>query len=149
MGEQGEVVTAYLERVPEWRLSKRARARLLRIVKMAEAMPEVWLEPFGERHLAIKVRKKTFAYYLNEHHDDGKIGVCVKSTLEEQRRLVRKDAKMFYVPAYLGPSGWVGVRVDLVNVEWEVLKGLIEEGFRMVAPKRVVEALDSGRKERA
>jgi len=43
----------------------------------------------------------------------------------------------------VGPSGWVGVRLDR-DIDWEVVAGLLEEGYRTVAPKRAIKLLDGG-----
>jgi hypothetical protein len=48
--------------------------------------PSVDVEVVGEQHLAFRINKKTFAYYLFDHHGDGRIAFCCKSSLSEQRR---------------------------------------------------------------
>src|SRR5215475_10186328 len=75
--------------------------------------PKVKENDLGIEHIAFKVRKKIFAYYLFDHHDDGKIAFTCKSSLGEQRRLIREDLEEFFVPAYLAPRGWVALRMDL------------------------------------
>lgn len=45
-----------------------------------------------------------------------------------------------FVPAYLGPSGWIGVDLDK-RTDQEELAELIEESYRTVAPRRLVAAL--------
>ncbi len=138
MEPRSQAVAAYLADVPEWRLSARGRQRLTRICRFAQSLPEVGLERFGERHLIFRVRAKAFGYYLNHHHDDGKIGLCVKSTAERQAELVESEPERFYVPAYLGASGWVGVRVDLRTIDWAVIERLLVAAFELAAPKRVL-----------
>jgi len=54
---------------------------------------------------------------------------------------VEADPDLFFVPPYVGPSGWVGVRLD-VDVEWAVVAEILEEGYRSVAPKRAIRKLD-------
>ena len=85
--------------------------------------------------------KKTFASFHDDHHGDGRLAVWIKSTHEAQAELVELDGDRFFVPPYMGPSGWVGVRLDR-RVDWAVVEGLLEEGYRMVAPKRALRALD-------
>ncbi len=79
--------------------------------------------------------KKTFASFANNHHGDGRIGLWCKATLDTQEELVALDPEVFFVPPYVGPSGWVGIRVD-GKVDWGVVEDLLEEGYRMVAPMR-------------
>ena len=57
--------------------------------------------------------------------------------------MVDADPELFFVPPYMGPGGWVGVRLDR-KPDWDGIADLIEESYRMVAPKRVLAMLDSG-----
>lgn len=46
-----------------------------------------------------------------------------------------------WVPAYLGPSGWTGL--DLAPAtDWDEFAELIEESYRVTAPRDVVAELD-------
>jgi phosphoribosylglycinamide formyltransferase-1/phosphoribosylamine--glycine ligase/phosphoribosylglycinamide formyltransferase/phosphoribosylformylglycinamidine cyclo-ligase len=86
--------------------------------------------------------KKTFATFTVNHHGDGRVAVWVKSTFEEQSILVESAPETFFVPPYVGPSGWVGMRLDGKKVDWSAVRDLLEEGWRMVAPKRAIKAYD-------
>ena len=96
----------------------------------------------GAGHLKFFVGKKTVAYYLNDHHGDGVLSLCCKTTPLEQADLVEVDPEQFYIPKYIGPKGWVGVRLDLRRVDWEVVKQLLWESYRLQAPKRLARNLD-------
>ena len=100
-------------------LSQSAR-RQERLIEICRTLPEVNYEAVGDSHIAFRIRKKIFAYYLFDHHDDGIIAFCCKSSLSEQRRLVRDDPESFFVPAYLGAKGWIAIRLDLDEVDWEI-----------------------------
>ena len=54
-----------------------------------------------------------------------------------QEILVGSDPKRFFKPPYVGHKGWVGVRLDVKNVDWEELAGILEDGYLMTAPKRL------------
>ena len=71
-----------------------------RLVEMCAGLPEVTYETVGGDHIAFRIRKKIFAYYLFDHHGDGVIAFCCKSTLSDQRRFIRDDSESFFVPAY-------------------------------------------------
>ena len=88
------------------------------------------------------VRGKMFLTFVDDHHGDGRVAVWCKSTLEEQRRLVASNPVRFYVPAYVGVKGWLGVRVDRADADWIELAILVEEGWRSVAPPRVLRGED-------
>jgi predicted DNA-binding protein (MmcQ/YjbR family) len=47
------------------------------------------------------------------------------------------------VPPYVGRHGWVGFWLD-VEVDWDEAVDLIEESYRMTAPKRLLARLGSG-----
>ena len=51
------------------------------------------------------------------------------------------DPERFFVPPYVGPSGWGGVRLD-GKPDWRLVAALIEQGYRLVAPKRFLSELD-------
>ena len=85
--------------------------------------------------------KKTFASFHVDHHGDGRIAVWCKFTKEAQPGLVASDPDRFFVPPYVGPSGWIGIRLE-GDVDWGIVAGLLEEAYRMVAPKRALRVLD-------
>jgi hypothetical protein len=94
--------------------------------------------------------KKTFATFHVDHHSDGRVAVWCKVPPGAQEALVEADPEVFFVPPYVGPSGWVGIRLDR-KLDWGVVEGLLEEGYRTVASKRGLVALDArprGRKRR-
>ena len=86
--------------------------------------------------------KKTFATFHVNHHGDERVAVWIKSTADAQEMLVEADPETFYIPPYVGPSGWIGMRLD-IQVDWGVVEGLLEQGYRMVAPKRALQQLDA------
>lgn len=112
------------------------------LVKICEAFPEVNVEAAGETHLAFRIRKRIFAYYSFDHHGDGIIAFTCKSTLSEQRRLVKNDPDSFFVPAYLGSKGWVAIRLDLDEVDWETVSELARRAYQDVAPRKLAAAID-------
>ena len=95
--------------------------------------------------------KKTFASFHENHHGDGRIAVWIKSDADTQEGLVEANPSLFFIPPYVGPSGWLGVRLDgpgrggsKDRVDWDVVAGLLEDGYRAVAPKRALRQLDEG-----
>jgi hypothetical protein len=115
--------------------AKIARAALDRLEAMCLALPEATSEREGS-HATFRVRKKVFAYFLDNHHGDGIIGVCVKTDKRLGAKLVRDEPKRFFMPAYIGARGWVGVRLDLKRVDWKDIAKRVETSYRGVAPKK-------------
>jgi hypothetical protein len=119
-----------------------ASRRRERLIKVCRALPEVKNEVVGDDHIAFRLRKKIFAYYLFDHHGDGIIAVCCKSSLNEQRRLTRHDAEIFFVPAYLGARGWVAMRLDLDEVDWDTVDDLVKRAYQAIAPRKLAALIE-------
>ena len=120
-----------------------SKSRRKRLVDICRTLPEVTYEVVGDGHVAFRIRKKIFAYYLFDHHGDGIIAFCCKSSLSEQRRLVREDSETFFVPAYLGAKGWIAIRLDLDDVEWETVTELARRAFQSIAPRKLAALVET------
>ena len=117
-------------------------SRRKRLVKICGSFPEVIVEPGGEGHFSFRIRKRIFAYYLFDHHGDGMIAFTCKSSLSEQRRLIKDDPISFFVPAYLGSKGWIAIRLDLDEVDWETVEELARRAYQEIAPRRLAAAIE-------
>jgi len=84
--------------------------------------------------------KKTFVTFVDNHHGDGRLAIWCHAPLGVQEMLVEQDPERFFVPPYVGHRGWVGVRLER-NADWDEVADLIEDAYRMVAPKRLVAQL--------
>jgi hypothetical protein len=42
----------------------------------------------------------------------------------------------------VGGRGWIGVRLD-VDLDWDEIAGICEDAYRVIAPKKLVDLLDS------
>jgi len=111
--------------------------RRKRLVEICKRLPESIVEVAGESHLAFRIRKRIFAYYLFDHHGDGIIAFCCKSSLSEQKRLIKEDPVSFFVPPYVGPKGWVAIRLDLNEVDWETIGELARRAYQDTAPRKL------------
>ena len=116
--------------------------RRTRLVKICETLPEVAAEVAGDQHMAFRIRKRIFAYYLFDHHGDGMIAFTCKSSLSEQRRLVKNDATSFFVPPYLGSKGWIAIRLDLDEVDWDTVAELARRAYQDIAPRKLAALVD-------
>ncbi len=118
----------------------RDRDRLTKLLGFCEALPEIDIS--GDQHLAFRVRGKTFAYYLDDHHGDGIIALCCKATFAQQQELVARDPERYHVPAYVGAKGWVSLRLDLPRVDWDEVVELLFNAYRLQAPRRLAEQVE-------
>ncbi|HVN87541.1 MAG TPA: MmcQ/YjbR family DNA-binding protein [Candidatus Binatia bacterium] len=100
------------------------------------ALPEAFeKEAWGECTFRV-TGGSMFAMTDNNHHKSGHVAVWVKAPPMVQEILVNADARRFFVPPYMGPKGWVGVRLDY-KVDWDELAGILKDGYLMSAPGRL------------
>ena len=100
-------------------------------------------------HASFTVSKKVFAYYLNNHHGDGIVSVCCKVLPGDNQRLIDSNPRKFYMPAYIGPRGWVGLRLDRPTVDWAEVKELVQGSYGQTAPKRLMRSIENVLEEAA
>jgi len=107
---------------------------LKKLTALCLALPEAERAIRGD-HADFRVRGKVFAYYLNNHHGDGIVSVCSKSAMGENVDRAHRDPDRYYLPAYIGPRGWFGLRLDRGAVNWGEVKNIVELSYCLVAPK--------------
>jgi hypothetical protein len=91
---------------------------------------------------AFLVREKIFL--LVSRHEDGRIAMWVKAPPGVQEALIAAEPDRYFKPPYLGPKGWVAAWVSPeTNPAWTTLEDLIDESYRLIAPKRLVNLLGS------
>ncbi len=115
----------------------RADDPLPRLREICLALPETAEKPFGgHTSPTFRVRDKIFAMCEGEEQG-GWNAVWCKAPPGAQQVIVSSDPDRYFVPPYVGKSGWVGVRLHR-GVDWDVVADLIVESYRMTAPKRLV-----------
>ena len=115
---------------------------IARLRKICLALPEAHeVEAWGEP--TFRVRNKVFAMYASAgtHHGAGRPGVWCKASFGNQSILVQSDPTRYFVPPYVGVRGWVGIFLD-DGPDWPEVRALMEDSYRLVAPKRLVAELD-------
>ena len=115
---------------------------LARVQEICLGLPEAVCELHGD-HASFLVKKKTFTYYLNNHHGDGIVGVNCKVLPGDNAALVKAQPEKFYMPAYIASRGWVGLRLDLAHVDWEEVADLISGSYQLVAPKKLAALVEA------
>jgi predicted DNA-binding protein (MmcQ/YjbR family) len=106
-----------------------------RLERLCLALPEATVR--GGQHATFQVRGRTFAYYLDDHHGDGRTALCCKAPPGESAELIAADPARFFRPSYLGGKGWVSLRLDLGEVDWDEVAELVLDSYRLIAPKRL------------
>jgi len=120
-----------------------ARSPITRLRKLCLALPEAHeVEAWGTP--TFRVRNKMFAMFAAAgRHGLGRPAVWIKAAPGDQARMVVAAPECFFVPPYVGPGGWIGVWLDGV-IEWADVAEFLQDGYRLVAPKRLLEVLDAG-----
>jgi hypothetical protein len=82
------------------------------------------------------VSKKTFAMFTVNHHGDGRVSLWLNSPPGAQEIHVKGEPRYFFVPPYVGPSGWLGVNLDK-GLSWKRVAMLVREAYEKVAPNKL------------
>ncbi|TDD74313.1 MmcQ/YjbR family DNA-binding protein [Actinomadura rubrisoli] len=101
------------------------------------SLPEATEKPFGG-HTAPSFRIRDKLFLMTS--EDG-LSMMFKAGPGVQEALVSEAPGRFFVPKYVGSKGWVGARLD-VDQDWDELAELIEDSYRLIAPKRLAALLD-------
>jgi len=91
---------------------------------------------------------RTFAMFDNHHHGATHVGVWLAMPLGAQEALVYQDPKRFFVPPYVGPRGWVGVRLDN-RPSWKVVEKVVRESYDSIKSKNPLPRRGRGQGEGA
>jgi len=75
-----------------------------------------------------------FAFYWENHHDDGRTALWLAAPPGVQEMLVQENPEVYFRPPYVGPYSWIGVRLDR-DLPWDTVEGLIEEAHGTKMPK--------------
>jgi hypothetical protein len=106
------------------------------VTKLALALPGAERKIYGS-HAQFLVRKRTFAYFLDNHHGDGIVAVTCKVLQGENAALAAAQPKRYYLPAYIGARGWVALRLDIGKIDWDEVRELLLGSYLLAAPKRL------------
>jgi hypothetical protein len=114
---------------------------LERLRPLCLALPEATERPsHGEPTWFVRDRK-VFVSFAGRHHDD-RVACWCAARAEERDGLVERQPERFFVPPYVGHRGWLGIRLDVPDVDWTEVGELVRDAFRLVAPKTLAARLD-------
>jgi hypothetical protein len=124
-------------------VATKAEQRLLeRLRRICMSLPEV-SERLSHGEVTWFIRdKRVLATMDDHHHGADHFALTCPAPPGVQQELIALEPERFYRPAYVGPSGWIGVRLDR-DVDWDEIERIIEEAYRMKAPKSLVKQLDT------
>ncbi len=85
--------------------------------------------------------RKTFVMFADHHHDD-RLAFWCAAPPGAQEELVAAEPGRFFRPPYVGGRGWLGVYLDVPDVDWTEIAEIVTDAYRQVAPKKLVAQLD-------
>ena len=118
-------------------------ARLRKVVKTFPEATEV--EAWGAPTWRLG---RMFAMYEESMHGLERVAIGIKAAPGNNEIMVATDPRRFFIPPYVGPAGWVGVRLDR-KIDWDELTDLLRDGYRLVAQKRLLKAGEKRPKPKA
>lgn len=118
-------------------------AALERLRRLCLALPGVTERAsHGEPAFFIQ-DKKQFAMLDDHHHGADRFAVWCAAPPGAQQEALDRDPQRFFMPPYVGARGWLGVRLDH-DPDWDEIAQVIEDAYRAVAPKRLIQQLQEG-----
>ncbi len=115
-----------------------------RLRKICMALPEANEKLSHGEPTWFAGKGKVFAMLDSHHHGSSHLSVWLPQPLGAQEALIDADPERFFRPAYVGPSGWVGVVLD-TKPNWSMVEEMVREGYLLVATAKL-RALYSNRR---
>jgi hypothetical protein len=111
-----------------------ADAALARVRAICLALPDVEERPSHGAPTFFVRGKRAFVNFVDNHHHDGKLALWCAAPPGFQASIVDTAPDRYYVPAYVGHLGWVGVRLDR-GTSWDEIAAVIERAYRAVVDR--------------
>ena len=85
---------------------------------------------------------KLFAIIADHHHGEEAVGLLVKASgPDEMRGLIEAQPEIYYWPKYYGASGWLAVKLNRRDVDWDQVRDWLERSWRACAPPRLTKLM--------
>jgi hypothetical protein len=114
-----------------------------RVRAICMAFPEV-TERLSHGAPSFFVKKQFVMLWPDGHHENEFSHLWAAAPPGVQAELVETEPDRFFRPPYVGPRGWIGVRLDR-RVDWDEVAAICKDAYRTVAPRTLVAQLDSER----
>lgn len=89
--------------------------------------------------------RRAFVMFADHHHDD-RLAFWAAAPPGTQEELVAADPGRYFRPPYVGGRGWIGVRLDVPDLDWTAIAEIVTDAYRTVASKRLVARLDAAQR---
>ena len=121
-------------------MAKRRSANIkvrTRVLKIVGSFGEATATPVLT-HLKLEVRKKKFGWYMDNHHEDGRLQINCRGKPGRSQELAATDPDVFFVPSYQGKLGNIGIWLDVPGVDWAVVSEVLFEAYALAATDIVI-----------
>jgi hypothetical protein len=116
-------------------MASRSAAALARVRKLCLSFPETSERASHGAPTFFFRAKQSFLSFVDNHHGDGRLALWCAAPPGAQAMLVDSNPDVFFVPAYVGHMGWIGVRLDR-DAPWPVVAQVIEDAYQTRRAKR-------------
>lgn len=108
--------------------------QLERVRRFCAALPKVTEKlSHGAPSFFVERDKGVFAMFADNYHGDGDLAVWLPVPEGLQSALIEEEPATYFKPPYVGPNGWVGIK--LARVRDDALEGHLREAWQLVARK--------------
>ncbi|MEO7815090.1 MAG: phosphoribosylglycinamide formyltransferase [Sphingomicrobium sp.] len=112
-----------------------------RVDELARKLPEVGRKTsHGSPGWSVGTGKtpKLFAILADHHHGEEAVGLLVKASgPDEMSGLIEAHPEVYYWPKYYGAGGWLAIRLNRRDVDWDHVAEWLERSWRANAPPRL------------
>lgn len=88
--------------------------QIRRVRRLCLALPGT-MEKLSHGEPTFFVKKRVFAMFSNNHHNDVHVAVWIPAQPGEQEALIASAPKIYYRPPYVGVKGWVGIELSEIG----------------------------------
>jgi len=111
------------------RLRAIAMALPLATEKISDGAPVFYIE-----------KGKTFAWFSHDYHGNRITAVIVRvGSLDEHEMLVEANPELYHRAAYFRAADWVGIRLDVDDIDWDHVADRVATSWELAAPRRLRE----------
>ena len=112
---------------------------------LAASLPEVLRKAsHGSPGWAVGSAKsaKLFAILADRHHGEDAVGLLVRASgADEMSGLIEAQPDIYYWPKYYGAGGWLGLKLNRRDVDWQQVRDWLERSWRAAAPPRLTKLM--------
>ena len=121
-------------------------SQLAKVREVCRALPEVTERPSHGSPAFMVNDKRAFAYFLDNHHSDGRLALWCAAPEGAQAMLVDSNPDHYFLPPYVAHLGWIGVRLDR-KTPWSEIAAVLEAAHQTrYKPPRVTKTVSKRRR---